>query len=99
MKNPYILYLLKRGAEAIAPAISLCTTPPDMAKWIKFNLEGNDDIVDDTVFREIHRGQIHAGHMLPIRIKPPLASVSFLFDTYGLGWFVGEYRGNQCPNL
>ena len=81
---------MKRGAEAIAPAISLCTTPPDMAKWIKFNLEGNDDIVDDTVFREIHRGQIHAGHMLPIRIKPPLASVSFLFDTYDLDGLLGN---------
>ena len=70
-----------------------------MAKWIKFNLEGNDDIGDDEVIREIHRGQIHAGHMLSIRIKPPLASVSFQFDTYGLGWFVGEYRGNLCSKL
>ena len=64
-----------------------------MAKWIKFNLEGNNNIVDETTIKALHRGQIKADHMLPIRIKPPLAPVSYVFDKYGFGWFVGEYRG------
>ena len=89
-----ILCLL-RGAEAIAPAISLCTTPIDMAKWIKFNLEGNSNIVDESTVEDIHKGQIEADQMFPIRIKPPLAPVSYVFHKYGLGWFVGKYRGKS----
>lgn len=86
-----------RGTEAIAPAISLCSTARDMIEWIKFNLEGNGNLTDRAAAEEIQRGQVDAQRMFSGRIKPPLAPVSYQFPTYGLGWFVGSYRGRFCP--
>ena len=92
-------YYCFRGAEAIAPAISLCTTPEDMIRWIKFNLFGNENIVDEATWEEIHQGQQHAKDMFPNRIRQPLTPVSYVFESYGLGWFVGTYRGMKSVFL
>jgi CubicO group peptidase (beta-lactamase class C family) len=89
------------NAENIAPAGAIMSNARDMSQWLRFQL--NDGVVagkrlvNSTALRETHSPQIltapgagggrgGAG----ADTTPPVT----LFSTYGMGWFVEDYRHN-----
>jgi CubicO group peptidase (beta-lactamase class C family) len=78
-------------AEDIAGAGSILSTASDMAQWLRFQL--NDGVVDGkrlvstAALRETHTPQMLIGAG-----GGPGASEQTLFNTYGMGWIVQDYR-------
>jgi CubicO group peptidase (beta-lactamase class C family) len=76
-------------AENIAGAGSIVSTANDMAQWLRFQL--NDGMVDGkrlvstAALRETHTPQMIIG-------GGPGAGEQTLFNTYGMGWIVQDYR-------
>jgi len=78
-------------AENIAPAGAILSTATDMAQWLRFQL--NDGVVDgkrlvsSLALRETHTPQMIVG-----AAGGPGANDQVLFNTYGMGWIVQDYR-------
>jgi CubicO group peptidase (beta-lactamase class C family) len=81
--------------ENIGPAGSIISNAVDMAQWLRFQL--NDGVVNGkrvlnaAAFRETHTPQILAS--LGPRRQPDSVSSLSHFTSYGMGWFVEDYRG------
>jgi len=80
--------------ENIGPAGSIISNAVDMAQWLRFEL--NDGVVNGkrvlnaAAFRETHTPQILAS--LGRRQADSVGSLNH-FTSYGMGWFVEDYRG------
>lgn len=78
-------------AENIAPAGAILSNANDMAQWLRFQL--NDGVVNgkrlvsSAALRETHTPQMLIGAG-----AGPGASDQTLFNTYGMGWIVQDYR-------
>ncbi|MEO8336848.1 MAG: serine hydrolase, partial [bacterium] len=78
-------------AENIAPAGAILSNANDMAQWLRFQL--NDGVVDgkrlvsSAALRETHTPQMLIG-----AAGGPGASDQTVFNTYGMGWIVQDYR-------
>jgi CubicO group peptidase (beta-lactamase class C family) len=78
-------------ADDIAGAGSILSTASDMAQWLRFQL--NDGVVDGkrlvstAALRETHTPQMLIGAG-----GGPGAGEQTLFNTYGMGWIVQDYR-------
>lgn len=81
-------------ASAIAPAGSMWSNATDMAKWIRSNLpaEENDSrlLIRPDTLREMHSPQ----SIIPVRDKGTRYPAKE-YASYGLGWFVEDYRGKR----
>lgn len=75
-----------------APAGSIVSSARDMAQYLRFQLGdgsfGGKRLVGAGPFRETHSPQMLIGSGSEI----PVDSVT-TFNTYGMGWFVQDYRG------
>ena len=74
------------------PAASVNSTARDMAKWIRFHMNGGknergEQIISEEIFRQIHQPQIAYNDSG----RPDEDFYSC--DGYGLGWRIGRYRG------
>ncbi len=80
--------------DSIPAAGSVWSTANDMAKWMTFLLDGGriDDraLVKPDTFRELFESQ---AIVPPGEFYPTLALTRPHFTTYGLGWFLQDYRG------
>jgi CubicO group peptidase (beta-lactamase class C family) len=87
-------------AENIAPAGSILSSAVDMAQWLRFQL--NDGVVNgkrlvtSAALRETHSPQM----LVPRGAAAAAAAatgadtaVTTHFNTYGMGWFIEDYRG------
>ncbi len=78
-------------AENIASAGSIVSNADDMAQWLRFQL--NDGVVNGTrlvssaALRETHTPQMLIGAG-----AGPGSGEQTLFNTYGMGWIVQDYR-------
>jgi CubicO group peptidase (beta-lactamase class C family) len=78
------------NATNIAPAGSILSTAVDMAQWLRFQM--NDGVVNGkrlvstAALRETHVPQMIIG------TGGPGGGDQTLFNTYGMGWFVQDYR-------
>jgi CubicO group peptidase (beta-lactamase class C family) len=85
-----------RNIDSVGPAGSINSSARDMAKWITFQLadgtyQGKRLISADNM-REMHSAQ------MVISLEGEIAKVFFpdsMQLSYGLGWFVQDYRGHQ----
>ena len=81
------------NTDSIAPAGSVWSSVSDMSKWMRFILDsgrvGSKRLVSEATFREIVTPQIRAdmNEYPALRLSRPNAF------SYGLGWFVQDYRG------
>ncbi|KAL5003921.1 hypothetical protein ScPMuIL_017377 [Solemya velum] len=88
----------RNSLNVIAPAGSICLTSPDMLKWMEFLLyqgsAGGRQIVDRKSLLNMMNGHVSLGefHYANQRQKP-LSAASKWEISYGLGWFLGSYRG------
>ena len=74
------------------PAASVNSTARDMAKWIRFHMNGGknergEQIISEEIFRQIHQPQIAYDDSG----RPDEDFYSC--EGYGLGWRIGRYRG------
>jgi CubicO group peptidase (beta-lactamase class C family) len=79
--------------DPVAPAGAMFSTATDMAEWLRFLLDGGRvsgrRLVSAQNFGELFRPQqVLAGEFYPTaRLTRPH------FQVYGMGWFLGDYRG------
>jgi hypothetical protein len=81
------------NTDSIAPAGSVWSSVSDMSKWMRFVLDsgriGSKRLVSAATFREIVTPQIRA----PMEEYPALELSRPNAFSYGLGWFIQDYRG------
>lgn len=79
--------------DAVGPAGSVWSSVDDMARWIRFNLNGGElegrRLLEEATHREIVSPQVIA----PSSMYPTMTIVEPRFFTYGLAWFIHDYRG------
>lgn len=84
-----------RNIDNAGPAGSINSSVRDMAKWIALQL--NDGVVEGK--RLISAKSMQEMHRPQIVVPPGEVQTEFFPDsmqlTYGLGWFVQDYRGHQ----
>jgi CubicO group peptidase (beta-lactamase class C family) len=82
-----------RSTDGVAPAGSVWSSVLDMSKWMRFVLDsgrvGSQRLITAATFRELIAPQIRA----PMAQYPALSLAHPSFFSYGLGWFVQDYRG------
>ena len=83
-----------RSTDAVAAAGSVWSSVTDMSKWMRFMLDsgrvGEKRLITTAAFNEIVAPQIRA----PVDQYPALSLAHPTFFSYGLGWFVQDYRGH-----
>ncbi|MFN2399372.1 MAG: serine hydrolase [Gemmatimonadaceae bacterium] len=84
-----------RNIDNIGPAGSINSNVIDMAKWIRFQLDSGK-VAGKTVLSTSSFLETHAPHTI-IRNEGPSRAVNPFthFQTYGLGWFLEDYRGRE----
>ncbi len=82
-----------RLIDVVAPAGSVWSSVADMSKWMRFVLDsgrvGTKRLITPANFRELVAPQIRA----PLELYSALELAAPHFLSYGLGWFVQDYRG------
>lgn len=87
--------------DGAAPAGSIVSNARDMAQWLRFQLGdgtyGGEELVAGDVLHETHRPQMVIANR-PGGTSGSAADSLTHFNTYGLGWFVEDYRGHLHVN-
>jgi len=84
-----------RNIDNIAPAGAINSNVVDMAQWVRLHLAGGEykgaHLISSGAFKEMHEQQTI------IRREPPwsLLRPDAHFLSYGLGWFLHDYRGRK----
>jgi CubicO group peptidase (beta-lactamase class C family) len=82
-----------RPVDAVGPAGSVWSSVGDMAKWARFILDsgrvGGKRLLSEGTFRELLSPQVVA----PREMYSTMTLIRPHFFTYGLGWFLHDYRG------
>lgn len=84
-----------RNIDNIAPAGSINSNVLDMAQWIRLQL-GQGTYQNQRLFSSSAAKEMHT----PQTIIPLAGNMAFLYPeahflTYGLGWFLSDYRGKK----
>ena len=84
-----------RSTDPVASAGSVWSSVSDMAKWMRFVIDsgrvGNKRLIQQKTFAELVTPQIQA----PMEEYPALQLAKPNYFSYGLGWFIQDYRGQQ----
>ena len=72
-----------REIETCAPAGSICSTPEDMARWVRFQL--NEGMVEDRVL--ITGDSLDETYVPHVQMMPDMH--------YGLGWMLEKWNGRE----
>ncbi len=84
------------NAENIGPAGAIVSSARDMAQWLRFQLNdgvvGGKRLVGSVPLRETHSPQILTAPGVGRGGAGPDTGRVTLFSTYGMGWFVEDYR-------
>ncbi|HEV8449140.1 MAG TPA: serine hydrolase [Gemmatimonadaceae bacterium] len=93
--NDTIRVVPMRSTDAIAPAGSVWSSVSDMSKWMRFILDsgrvGDKRLIKASTFSELITPQIQA----PMEEYPALQLSKPDFFSYGFGWFIQNYAGQQ----
>jgi CubicO group peptidase (beta-lactamase class C family) len=84
-----------RSTDGVASAGSVWSSVSDMAKWVRFVIDsgrvGDTRLIQQKTFAELVTPQIQA----PMDEYPALRLAKPDYFSYGLGWFIQDYRGQQ----
>jgi CubicO group peptidase (beta-lactamase class C family) len=89
-KQDDIIKIPFRNCDTIGPTGSINSNVVDMAQWLILNL-GKGKYADKTIVSEGNLSQIHAPQMI---VPEPLKYKEILYRSYGMGWWIGSYRGH-----
>ena len=91
------------GIASIAPAISMCSTGHDMAKWLHYHLHGSSSsLMPRDLWNDLHTtvtATPNERDMYRSEIQQPQTPVNLVLNGYALGWFTGHYRGWLIVNM
>jgi CubicO group peptidase (beta-lactamase class C family) len=93
--NDKIQVVSWRNIDNIAPAGSINSNVQDMAQWVRLNLGAgvyqNQRLISANAIKEMQTPQAI------VRLEGPRASLypEAHFLSYGLGWFLSDYRGRK----
>jgi CubicO group peptidase (beta-lactamase class C family) len=95
LANDSVRAIPMRSTDGVASAGSVYSSVNDMSKWMRFILDsgrvGSTRLIQAATFRELITPQIRA----PMSEYPALQLAKPDFFSYGLGWFVQDYAGQQ----
>ena len=97
LSNDTVRVVPIRSTDAVASAGSVWSSVSDMSKWMRFILDsgrvagGSKRLITAATFRELITPQIRA----PMEEYPALQLAKPDFFSYGLGWFIQDYRGQE----
>ncbi|MGB8952046.1 MAG: serine hydrolase domain-containing protein [Candidatus Aminicenantales bacterium] len=77
--------------DTAGPAGAINSSVADLVKWLQVHLNGGT-LSGKTLWSADIQGEMFSPHSLLVNI--PLGWQT-QFSTYGLGWFISEYRGNS----
>lgn len=93
--NDSVVVVPVRSTDPVASAGSVWSSVSDMAKWMRFVIDsgrvGTRRLIQPSTFAELVTPQIQA----PMAEYPALRLSKPNYFSYGLGWFVQDYRGQQ----
>ena len=93
--NDSVTVVPVRSTDGVASAGSVWSSVSDMAKWMKFVIDsgrvGDKRLIQQKTFADLVTPQIEA----PMEEYPALQLAKPDFFSYGLGWFIQDYRGQQ----
>ena len=93
--NDSVAVVPVRSTDPVASAGSVWSSVSDMAKWMRFVIDsgrvGNKRLIQQRTFAELVTPQIQA----PMEQYPALQLAKPDFFSYGLGWFIQDYRGQH----
>jgi CubicO group peptidase (beta-lactamase class C family) len=79
--------------DAVGPAGSVWSSVDDMARWLRFNLNGGELDGRRLLEEETHAEILSPQVMAPASMYPTMTIVEPRFFTYGLAWFIHDYQG------
>ncbi len=87
--NAKVIPIPFRNIDTVGPAGSINSCARDMAKWLQLHINegrlGGREIISAAALREMHSPQMV--------IQQPVQYAELPLSTYGMGWFIGPYRG------
>ena len=93
--NDSVAVVPVRSTDPVASAGSVWSSVSDMAKWVRFVIDsgrvGSKRLIKQRTFAELVTPHIQA----PMEQYPALQLAKPDFFSYGLGWFIQDYRGQQ----
>ena len=93
--NDSVMIVPVRSTDGVASAGSVWSSVSDMAKLMRFIIDsgrvGDKRLIQQKTFAELITPQIEA----PIEEYPALQVAKPDYFSYGLGWFIQDYRGQQ----
>lgn len=93
--NDKVASIQWRNIDNVAPAGSINSNATDMAKWVRLQL-GNGTFAGKPIFKPATAREFHQSNTI-IRSDPRTDSLlpETHFRSYGLGWFLEDYRGRK----
>jgi CubicO group peptidase (beta-lactamase class C family) len=93
--NDSVTVVPVRSTDGVASAGSVWSSVSDMARWMRFVIDsgriGDKRLIQQRTFAELITPQIQA----PMEEYPALQLAKPDYFSYGLGWFIQDYRGQQ----
>ena len=90
--NDSVTVVPVRSTDGVASAGSVWSSVSDMARWMRFVIDsgrvGNKRLIQQRTFAELITPQIQA----PMAQYPALQLARPNYFSYGLGWFIQDYR-------
>ena len=81
--------------DPIGPAGSINSSVADMIKWVRFQLAegkvGGKSLVSASAIGETHQAQM----VIPVSADARALNPYTHLNSYGMGWFLSDYRGRQ----
>jgi CubicO group peptidase (beta-lactamase class C family) len=90
-KEEELIKLPFRNVDALGPAGSINSTLKDMTKWLSLQLN-KGKVENEQFITEINLQDMHSPQMI---IQEPSKHPELILSTYGLGWFIQDYKGNK----
>eukprot|EP01012_Entosiphon_sulcatum_P033987 TRINITY_DN43048_c0_g1_i1.p1 TRINITY_DN43048_c0_g1~~TRINITY_DN43048_c0_g1_i1.p1 ORF type:complete len:565 (+),score=71.15 TRINITY_DN43048_c0_g1_i1:30-1697(+) len=80
--------------EPLCPAGCILSSARDMARYLQLHLNGGTTAEGKRIVSAMSLGQTHAPAVVfPYGLDLPLFPPLLTLDLYGMGWWVGQYRG------
>ena len=93
--NDSVTVVPVRSTDGVASAGSVWSSVSDMARWMRFVIDsgrvGDKRLIQQRTFAELVTPHIQA----PMAQYPALQLARPNFFSYGLGWFIQDYRGQH----